>query len=88
MPVIIIENEEGLTFDPIPRIVPEAIFRKVRTIDQLENALLHYFFAAPEQLEQQKLIGKKVRTDFFEPLSREGVQRFLDIKNEEDINYA
>ena len=88
VPVIIIENEEGLTFDPILTMIPEAIFRKVRTIEQLENALQHFIYAIPEQLAEQKLIGKQVRIDYFEPLSDEGMQRFLDLENEEYVKYA
>ena len=65
MPVIIIENEEGLTFGPILTMVPEAIFRRVRTIEQLENALQHFIYAIPEQLAEQivKLIREKAQKE-------------------------
>ena len=79
MPVIIIENEEGLTCDPILTMIPETIFRRVRTVEHLANAIKHYIYADPEMLAELKQIGKQVRKDYFEPLSEEGMQRFLDI---------
>jgi hypothetical protein len=81
IPVIMMENEEGLTYDPIPSRVSEHLFRKVRSQDDLMQALKYFINSTPENLKQQQLDSAMVREDYFEPYSQDGVDRFLDIVN-------
>ena len=78
VPVIMMENEEGLTYDPIPRRVSEKLYRKVRTQDHLIQALKYFTQLTPENMKQQQEDCEKVREDYFEPMTQEGVNRFLD----------
>ena len=48
--VIMMENEEGLTFDSIPRRVSEKLYRKVRTQDHLIQALKYFDNTIDESL--------------------------------------
>ena len=76
--VIMMENEEGLTYDSIPRRVSEKLYRKVRTQDHLIQALKYFINLTPENMKQQQEDCEKVREDYFEPMTQEGVNRFLD----------
>jgi len=78
IPVIMMENEEGLTYDPIPNRVSEKLYRKVRTQDHLIQAIKYFIKLTPENLKQQQIDCEMVRKDYFEPLTKEGVDRFLD----------
>jgi len=79
VPVIMMENQEGLTFDPIPDRIPKELYRKIRTEEQLIAAIDYYFNFNSEDLEQQKIRSKKVREDYFEPITKDGVNRFMNI---------
>jgi len=79
IPVIMMENEEGLTYDPIPSRVSEHLYRKVRSQDHLIQALKYFINSTPENLKQQQFDGAMVREDYFEPYSQDGIDRFLDI---------
>ena len=78
IPVIMMENEEGLTYDPIPNRVSEKLYRKVRTQDHLIQALKYFIKLTPENMKQQQIDFEMVREDYFEPLTKEGINRFLD----------
>jgi hypothetical protein len=88
LPVIVVENQEGLTFDPIPHSVPEEIVRKTGSVSQLVDAIEHYIHADLEKQKQLQLLGREIRSDYFEPLSKEGINRFFDIENQESTEYA
>jgi hypothetical protein len=88
LPVIVVENQEGLTFDPIPRCIAEEIVRKTRSVSQLVEAIEHYIHADLEKQKQLQLLGLEIRSDYFEPLSKEGINRFFDIENQEGAEYA
>ena len=79
IPVIMMENEEGLTYDPIPSRISEHLYRKVRSQDDLVQALKDFIYSTPEYLKQQQLDSAIVREDYFEPYSDDGIDRFLDI---------
>ena len=81
IPVIVVENQEGLTFDPIPHSFPEEIVRKTRSVPQLVEAIEHYAHVDIEKQKQLQLLGLEIRSDYFEPLSKEGIDRFFDIEN-------
>ena len=79
IPVIMMENEEGLTYDPIPSRISEHLYRKVRSQDDLMQALKDFIYSTPEYLKQQQLDSAIIREDYFEPYSDDGIDRFLDI---------
>lgn len=81
IPVIVVENQEGLTFDPIPLSFPEEIVRKTRSVSQLVEAIEHYAHVDIEKQKQLQLLGLEIRSDYFEPLSKEGIDRFFDSEN-------
>jgi hypothetical protein len=88
IPVIVVENQEGLILDPIPRNIPKEIVRKTLSVSQLVEAIEHYVHADIEKQKQLQLLGLEIRSEYFEPLSKEGIDRFLDIGNQESSKYA
>ena len=51
------------------------------SVSQLVEAIEHYVNADIEKQNQLQLLGQGIRSDYFEPLSKEGIDRFLDIEN-------
>ena len=76
-PVIIIANNKGITQNPIPKSVSHEIWRLVYTPDELAESVNYY--ASTTDLEREKFIvlGEKIRKDYFAPITRKEVRKFL-----------
>jgi len=83
LPVIIIENSVGLTFDPVPQGIPESIVRRSRNEEQLADALLHFVSASVEKKKMFSQMGKKIRADYFEPITPEGINKFFKLETKQ-----
>jgi hypothetical protein len=79
IPVIMMENQEGLTYDSIPSRVSKNMFRKVRSDDQLTEAMIYFINANDKISKQLEIDSKKIREDYFEPVTQEGINRLMDI---------
>ena len=79
VPVIMMENQEGLTYDSIPSSISDEIYRKVRTENQLIQAIDYFIFLDIEATGKLELIGKEVRKNYFEPISQRGINRLMKI---------
>jgi hypothetical protein len=88
VPVIIIENEEGLTFDPVPKTIPTDLYRKTRSQAQLLGALTHYRTASRDATRRQERQGQRIKELYFEPITREGIDRFMDINTRREAPNA
>ena len=78
VPVIMMENEEGLTYDSIPNNIPDMLYRKVRSKEQLINSIQYYIDLTNDDRIQQKIDSMKVRELYFEPISSEGVNMLVN----------
>lgn len=78
IPVVIVENDQGLTYDPVPTAIPREAFRRVSSSAELVDAMLHYSAFGPEELQRQQAFGRQIRRDYFERVTPEGVARFLN----------
>lgn len=79
VPVIVMANEEGLTYDPVPATIPRSLFRKTKSPSELIDAIAYFANLAQDAIEQQRVDGRKIREDYFEPITREGIERFMDV---------
>tara|TARA_B100000315_G_scaffold88777_1_gene81551 strand:+ start:515 stop:1012 length:498 start_codon:yes stop_codon:yes gene_type:complete len=77
VPVIIVENLRGLSYNPIPEEVPQDLWRPCRTPNDIENEVEYYQNRSDEEINKHKEIGLKIREDYFEPVTKEGVRNFL-----------
>ena len=81
--VIIIENSSGLTYDPIPKEANKKLFRRSRTKDSLSKSLFDFLNYDEREKKLQRQLGLDFKNNFFEPVSQNGIYRFLDIGESE-----
>lgn len=81
VPIIVIENSEGLTYSPVPDSMPEQVYKAVDSVEDLIFAINSYVNADDNMKNEQIEIAKRVRKDYFEPLTQEGINCLLDISN-------
>ena len=77
--VIVIENASGLTYDPIPKGTNEKLYRKAKTEDNLIDSLINFLNLDKKNVQLQRELGLEFRKNFFEPVTKEGIYRFLDV---------
>lgn len=78
VPVIIMVNETGLTYDPVPVAIPRSVFRKVRTRSELIETISSFAARLANEIEEQRAIGDRIRADYFEPITDDGIARLMD----------
>ena len=77
IPVILMENRGGITYDPIPENVSSEMYKKIKTQQELITAIQYYLSQTELDRKQQKVEGLKIRERYFEPITNEGVNRLL-----------
>ena len=77
IPVIIIGSKSGLTHNPIPSDIERNLWQLCYSVDELSNAIDFYMNRDEETLDQHEMIGEKVRREYFEPVTRDAVRKFL-----------
>ena len=81
IPVIIVGSQSGLTQNPIPESVDKKIWRLCYTPNELSSAINHFVSISDEDNLEFKEIGKKIRNEYFEPVTKISVKKFLSINN-------
>lgn len=79
IPVIIIGSQSGLTQNPIPESIKEDIWKLCYTTEELKEAIHFYADRDEKTIERHRLIGEKIREEYFEPVTREAVRKFLEL---------
>ena len=79
IPVIIIGNSYGLTQNPIPETITDDIWRLCYTPQEIADAIQFYKNRKPEKIKQHEEDGTRIREEYFEPVTKEGVREFLQI---------
>jgi hypothetical protein len=79
VPIIVVENSEGLTYSPVPDSMPKEVYKAVDSVEDLIFTVNSYINADPDMKNKQVEIAKQVRENYFEPLTCEGINRLLDI---------
>ena len=80
IPVIIIGSQSGLTQNPIPENVNKDIWTICYTPEELSDAISHFLNISNEERDNLKKIGEEIRAMYFEPVTREGVRKFLRLQ--------
>lgn len=76
VPVIIVAPLTGVIQNPIPKDVTSEIWRTIYTSNQLKEAIDH--FNDSGLIEELEPAFKSVKNDFFEPITKQGIQTFLN----------
>ena len=77
VPVIVIGRSNGLTQNPIPDSVPNDVWRLCYTAEEARDALRLFHEKASAQRDYFEQMGRKIREEYFEPVSRDAVRHFL-----------
>ena len=77
IPVIVMPYTSGLSYNPLPDSIPSKIFSSAKTTEEIAFALKSFLYRDILMSKELNKIGKKIRNDFFEPISQKGIDRFL-----------
>ena len=66
VPVIVVENLRGLSYNPIPEEVPQDLWRPCRTPNDIENEVEYYQNRSDEEINHHKEIALKIKEEYFE----------------------
>ena len=67
----------GLSYNPLPDSIPSKICSNVKTTEEIAIALKLFLYRDIVMFKELNKIGKKIRNDFFEPITQQGIDRFL-----------
>ena len=81
IPVVIMRNSRGITFNPIPKEIPQGIWSICDSSDEIIDLIRQYNNMSAEQIHNYKHLGKQVRESYFEPVTKKSVQKFLELSN-------
>ena len=81
IPVVLLRNRRGITFNPIPKEIPQGIWTMCESSDEIIDLIQKYSSTSDEQLQDYKELGKQVRENYFEPVTKESVYRFLKLSS-------
>ena len=84
IPVIVVENFSGLTFNPLPEEIPQNLWCSCRESEDVQIAIEYYYNRSYDEFSHYKEVGMKIREDYFDPVTTEGVLEFLNISNNKD----
>lgn len=77
IPVIIMPNTGGLSYNPLPDSIPSKIYYNAKTTEEIAIALKLFLYRDILMFKELNKIGKKIRNDFFEPITQQGIDQFL-----------
>ncbi len=80
IPVIVVGNNSGLTHNPIPETITSDIWRLCYSSQEIAEAIQFYQTRSSEKIKEHEELGTRIREEYFEPVTREGVREFLGIK--------
>jgi len=81
IPVILLRNHRGISFNPIPKEIPQGIWNMCDSSDEIIGLIKEYRRNSDEQLQAYKELGKLVRKNYFEPVNKQSVYSFLELKS-------
>lgn len=88
VPVILIKREDGLFQNPLPKGIDEKMYSICSSVDELNDALIHYLKMSRVERENLKIKGHMIREQYFQPITKEGTNRFMGIKERKSIDYG
>ena len=77
IPVIVVGSQTGLTHNPIPEAITEDIWKLCYSPEELSKAIEFYAYRDEEKVKSHEVIGKIIRENYFEPVTRNSVYNFL-----------
>ena len=79
IPAIIYENQSGINFSSKPNNVPKQIWRYCKTPEDISNSIQYFSGLSENQMTVFKKIGVTIKNDYFKPINKETVYKFLKL---------
>ena len=77
---MIIEDHRKLSAPSIPADIDQDVWKNCLTQKEFNNAILYFMERNSNFLSRIESTGESIRLNYFEPISRQAVLRFLSIK--------
>ena len=75
-----VETLSGLAYDPIPESVPKDLWRSCRSPEDISEAINIFKNRTPEEVREHRELSAQIKNDYFEPVTKKGVFRFLELE--------
>ncbi len=82
IPVIILGNMHGLTYTPIPEAITEDIWKLCYSPEDTVKAIQFYKNRGSDKIKQHEEVGRRLREEYFEPVTQKGTCDFLGLDYE------
>ena len=79
IPVINVKRSIGLSFNSIPKEIPREIWRHCSSEKEILNAINFFTYKLSTKSKSRQNIGKLVRKNYFEPVTKKKVINFLNL---------
>jgi hypothetical protein len=79
VPVILIKRKDGLFHNPLPDGIDKRLYMVCSSAKELKEALNQYLFMSEADREKLTIKGHVVRGNYFQPITKEGTNRFMDV---------
>jgi hypothetical protein len=80
IPVIVVGNKLGFTHNSIPKTITDDIWRLCYTPEEVQCAIEFYQTRSSEKIKEHEEAGRRIREEYFKPVTREGVREFLELE--------
>ena len=80
IPVIVIASKSGLIQLDIPKDIKQDIWKLCYEAREVCDAIIYYMNLDVATMKKYDEIGRKIREDYFEPVTRESVRKFLRLQ--------
>jgi hypothetical protein len=85
VPVIAVEQPNGLQNNPIPEEIEQDLWKPCNSVKSILAGINHYKGRDEEEKVRHYQLGLKIRKTYFEPVSRVGVLKILGIEGDSTI---
>jgi CDP-glycerol glycerophosphotransferase (TagB/SpsB family) len=82
IPVLVVEQAQGLQFNPIPNELNQDLSKNCKTSQDILDGIELYKNRDNAELVRHKDLGLQIRETYFEPVTRLGVLKFLGIEGD------
>ena len=79
---MVVDQPQGLQYNPIPDKLDQDLWKKCSSSEDILDGIKLFRERNEEELTRHHQLGLQIRKTYFEPVTREGVLKFLGIKGD------
>lgn len=80
IPVLVIDQEVGIQYNPIPDNLNQDLWKRCNSIQDIINGFEKYRLRDENEIKRHQKLGLNIREKYFEPINKDGVLKLLSIK--------